>query len=165
MDEGDTRQQQRLLSEDNNDEEQEGEAHELAPLGKSAKGRSFLAPFHEMSYLRCFDFWRIDQNGDEELAEKEKGKEKATVEGNDDQEKQDNKRKSKRRERERENEGTSLEEEEAAEVEEWSDDEEDISFEKHSSMVLSIIKPVALTMLLVVWAVRVITLPSTQNFT
>ncbi len=51
--------------------------------------------------------------------------------------------------------------------EEWGEEgeDDDLSMEDHAQVVLAILKPVAITMLLVIWAVRVITIPSSKNFT
>jgi presenilin 1 len=47
--------------------------------------------------------------------------------------------------------------------EDWEDEE--MSVEEHAQVVLAILKPVAITMMLVIWAVRVITIPNARNFT
>lgn len=45
------------------------------------------------------------------------------------------------------------------------DEEEAYGIEEHAQVVLAILKPVAITMLLVIWAVRVIVTPTAKSFT
>jgi hypothetical protein len=51
--------------------------------------------------------------------------------------------------------------------EEWGEEDDDdeggLSLEDHAQMVLAILKPVAVTMLLVIWVVKTITIPYGQN--
>ncbi|KAL6057135.1 Presenilin [Balamuthia mandrillaris] len=56
------------------------------------------------------------------------------------------------------------EQEEEEEESDWSDEEEEMTLEDQAQMVLAILKPVSITMLLVIIAVRLIHLPS-KNFT
>lgn len=51
--------------------------------------------------------------------------------------------------------------------EEWGEEEDDeggLTLEDHAQMVLAILKPVAVTMMLVIWVVKTITIPYNQNF-